>query len=100
MRALRTPDERFLDLPDFPFESHYVEIPAIPEEGGQTAGDRQLRVHYLDEGPTDAAPVLLLHGEPSWGYLYRHMIPPLVAAGLKNISLGEFRIGSILEMVL
>ena len=81
MRALRTPDERFLDLPDFPFESHYVEIPATPEEGGQTAGDRQLRVHYLDEGPTDAAPVLLLHGEPSWGYLYRHMIPPLVAAG-------------------
>ena len=81
MRALRTPDERFADLPDFPFEPHYVEIPATPEEGGRSAGDGELRVHYLDEGPTDAAPVLLLHGEPSWGYLYRHMIPPLVAAG-------------------
>ncbi len=81
MRALRTPDERFADLPDFPFESHYVEIPATPEEGGQNADDGELRVHYLDEGPADAAPVLLLHGEPSWGYLYRHMIPPLVAAG-------------------
>ncbi len=81
MQTLRTPDDRFTDLPDFPFAPHYAEIPAQPGgEGGET-----LRVHYLDEGPADAAPVLLLHGEPSWGYLYRHMVPPLVAAGHRVI---------------
>ena len=73
MRALRTPDDRFVGLPDWPFEPRYAEIP--DGEGGV------LRVHYVDEGPSDADPVLLMHGEPSWGYLYRHMIPPLVAAG-------------------
>lgn len=61
--ALRTPEERFAGLPDYPFEPHYVEV------GG-------LRMHYVDEGPRDAAPILMLHGEPSWSYLYRHMIPP------------------------
>ena len=73
MEILRTPDDRFTDLPDYDFEPHYAEIP--DGDGGT------LRVHYLDEGPADAAPVLLMHGEPSWSYLYRHMIPPLVAAG-------------------
>jgi haloalkane dehalogenase len=73
MKTVRTPDEQFVDLAGYPFEPNYVEIP--DGEGGT------LRVHYLDEGPADAAPVLLLHGEPSWSYLYRHMIPPLVAAG-------------------
>lgn len=73
MKTLRTPDDRFADLPDYPFESHYADIP--DGDGGT------LRVHYVDEGPADAAPILLLHGEPSWSYLYRHMIPPLVAAG-------------------
>lgn len=73
MQTVRTPDERFADLPDFPFDPHYAEIP--DGEGGT------LRVHYLDEGPPDAAPVLLLHGEPSWSFLYRHMVPSLVAAG-------------------
>jgi len=77
MQVLRTPDERFTNLPDFPFEPHYAEID--DGEGGM------LRVHYLDEGPRDAAPVLLLHGEPSWSYLYRHMVPPLVAAGHRVI---------------
>lgn len=74
MQILRTPDERFAALPDFPFEPHYVTI-AHP---GAADG---IRVHYLDEGPADAAPVLLVHGEPSWSFLYRHMIPVLVAAG-------------------
>ena len=69
MKLLRTPDDRFASLPDFPFEPHYVEL----RDG--------VRVHHLDEGPSDAAPVLLLHGEPSWSYLYRKMIPGLVAAG-------------------
>ena len=73
MEALRTPEERFADLPDYPFEPNYAEV--RDGEGGI------LRVHYLDEGPTDAAPVLLVHGEPSWSYLYRHMVPILVNAG-------------------
>ena len=73
MEALRTPEERFADLPDYPFEPNYAEVQ--DGEGGI------LRVHYLDEGPSDAAPVLLVHGEPSWSYLYRHMVPILVDAG-------------------
>lgn len=74
MKVLRTPDERFASLPEFPFEPHYAET----SEG--------LRVHYLDEGPADAPPVLLLHGEPSWSFLYRKMIPVLVAAGHRCIA--------------
>ena len=73
METLRTPDDRFVDLADYPFAPHYVDV--ADGEGGS------LRIHYLDEGPSSAAPVLLLHGEPSWSYLYRHIIPPLVAAG-------------------
>ena len=73
MTALRTPDDRFIDLPGYNFEPHYVDI------GG-------LRMHYVDEGPTDADPVLLLHGEPSWSYLYRKMIAPLAAAGHRVIA--------------
>jgi haloalkane dehalogenase len=78
MEVLRTPDSRFEGLPDFPFEPHYSEIP--DEDGGE------LRVHYLDEGPPDGHVVLLLHGEPSWCFLYRHMIPVLVDAGLRAIA--------------
>jgi haloalkane dehalogenase len=73
MRALRTPENRFVDLPRFDYEPHYIDVDDT--EGGR------LRVAYVDEGPRDAAPVLLMHGEPTWGFLYRHMIPPLVAAG-------------------
>jgi haloalkane dehalogenase len=78
MKTLRTPDERFRDLPGYDFEPHYVEID--DGDGGT------LRVHHLDEGPRDAPPVLLLHGEPSWSYLYRQMIPVLTAAGLRCIA--------------
>ena len=78
MNVLRTPDDRFQDLPDYPFEPHYVEI------GDGNGGG--LRVHYLDEGPADGDIVLLLHGEPSWSFLYRHMIPELVAAGHRCIA--------------
>ncbi len=78
MDALRTPDDRFTNLPGFPFEPHYVEIP--DGEGGT------LRVHHLDEGDPGAPVVLLLHGEPSWSYLYRHMIPVLVRAGLRAVA--------------
>ncbi len=69
MKVLRTPDDRFNDLPDFPFAAHYVTVP-----GGEGV---DLRIGYIDEGPRDAAPVLLMHGEPSWSYLYRKIIPRL-----------------------
>ena len=78
MKALRTPDERFANLPGYNFEPHYIEIP--DGEGGS------LRVHYIDEGPRDAAPFLLMHGEPSWSYLYRKVIPVLVKAGHRAIA--------------
>ena len=76
MKSLRTPDDRFDSLPGYDFPPHYVEVPAL--DGSEDS----LRVHYLDEGPPGAREtILLLHGEPSWSYLYRKMIPPLVAAG-------------------
>jgi haloalkane dehalogenase len=78
MKVLRTPDERFVDLPGYPFAPNYIEIE--DGEGGT------LRVHYVDEGPRDACPVLLMHGEPSWSYLYRKMIPLIAAAGHRVIA--------------
>ena len=74
MRVLRTPDSRFVDLPDYPFEPHYLEV------------EPNVRMHYVDEGPRDGSVVLMLHGEPSWSYLYRHMIPPVVEAGHRVIA--------------
>jgi haloalkane dehalogenase len=73
MKLLRTPEERFEDLPDFPFEPQYLEIDEI-------------RIHYLDEGPRNQECVLLMHGEPSWSFLYRHMIPLLVEAGYRTLA--------------
>ena len=73
MKIMRTPDQRFQNLPDFEFEPHYLDID-------------EMRMHYVDEGPADAPPVLLMHGEPSWSYLYRHMIPPIASAGLRAIA--------------
>ncbi len=78
MEKLRTPDECFENLPGYSFAPHYLEV--SDGEGGT------LRVHYIDEGPADADPVLLMHGEPTWSYLYRHMIPVLVAAGHRVIA--------------
>ncbi|HEY1117779.1 MAG TPA: haloalkane dehalogenase [Acidimicrobiales bacterium] len=78
MQTLRTPDEAFTGLPDFPFEPRYVEVD--DGEGGT------LRVHHLDEGPADAPPVLLMHGEPTWCFLYRHVIPTLVDAGHRVVA--------------
>ena len=80
MQVLRTPDERFRDLPGYPYEPHYLEVDAGDGSGGT------LRVHHLDEGPPDGEVVVLLHGEPSWSYLYRHMVPVLTAAGLRCIA--------------
>ena len=78
MEFLRTPDERFANLPDYPFAPHYVQVDDT--EGGS------LRMQYLDEGPADAPVVLMLHGEPSWSYLYRKMIPIVTAAGFRVIA--------------
>ena len=77
MRTLRTPDERFADLPDFPYEPHYCEVD--DGEGGS------LRMAWVEDGPENADPVLMLHGEPSWSYLYRRVIPILAAAGHRVI---------------
>lgn len=74
MEILNTPEERFANLPDYPFAPNYVEI----EEG--------LKMHYLEEGNKDGAPVLLLHGEPSWSFLYRFMIPVFAANGNRVIA--------------
>ncbi len=78
MKVLRTPDERFDGLPEFPYEPYYLMVP--DSEGGG------LRIHYVDEGPKDAEPVLMMHGEPSWSFLYRKMIPILLEAGYRAVA--------------
>jgi haloalkane dehalogenase len=78
MQTLRTPDDRFAGLPDFPYEPRYADVP--DDDGGT------LQMAWVEDGPADADPVLLLHGEPSWSFLYRSMIPPLVAAGHRVIA--------------
>ncbi len=77
MRMLRTPDEHFQDLPGWSWESHYAEV---GEDGARA------RMAFIDEGPAHARAVLLLHGEPSWSYLYRKMVPPLLGAGLRVVA--------------
>jgi haloalkane dehalogenase len=78
MKVLRTPDEYFSNLADYPFEPNYLEIP--DGEG------RSLRMHYVDEGLHEADPVVLMHGEPSWSYLYRKIIPIITEAGYRAIA--------------
>ncbi len=79
MQRARTPDERFEDLPDFAFPANYVDV--VDPSGGEA-----LRMAYVDEGPRDGDIVLLLHGEPSWSYLYRFMIPGLVGVGHRVVA--------------
>jgi haloalkane dehalogenase len=71
--VLRTPDSRFENLPGYNFEPHYVTVDGY-------------RIHYIDEGPADGEVVLMLHGEPSWSYLYRKMIPLFVEAGYRAVA--------------
>lgn len=78
MTPLRTPDACFANLQDYPFSPNYLQID--DNEGGE------LRMHFVDEGPKDAPVILLMHGEPTWSYLYRHMISPLAAAGFRVIT--------------
>ena len=70
--VLRTPDDRFENLENYPFEPNYMMIDG-------------LRIHYLDEGPNDADPIILFHGEPAWSYLFRKMIPVLTEAGYRVV---------------
>jgi haloalkane dehalogenase len=72
VRYVRTPDERFAGLPGWPYAPRYVDVD-------------EMRMHHVDEGPRDAPPVLMLHGEPTWGFLYRKMIPVLTAAGYRAV---------------
>ncbi|WP_419812811.1 haloalkane dehalogenase [Bacterioplanoides sp.] len=74
MKVLRTPEHRFENLPDYPFAPNYCQI------------TDQLRMHYVDEGPRDGQVILMLHGEPSWSYLYRFMIPVCVEQGYRVIA--------------
>jgi haloalkane dehalogenase len=76
--VLRTPDSRFDNLPGYPFPPRYLDVAA--------SDTQQLRMHYVDEGPADATPIVLLHGEPTWSYLYRKMIPPLGDGGHRVLA--------------
>ena len=78
MKVWRTPDERFADLEGYAFAPHYTEVKG--EDG------TPIRIHHVDEGPRDAAPILLMHGNPTWAYLYRKFIPKLAAAGHRVIA--------------
>ena len=78
MQTYRTPDERFADLPDFPWEPAYAEVP--DGDGGR------LRMAYVEAGPVDGPVVLLLHGEPTWSYLYRHVMAVLAEAGIRAVA--------------
>ena len=78
MEYLRTPDDRFDSLDGYPFTPQYTQVPT--DDGGE------LRMHYLDEGPKDGEPILCLHGQPTWSYLYRMMIPLFVEQGYRVIA--------------
>jgi haloalkane dehalogenase/tRNA(adenine34) deaminase len=84
MDVLRTPDDRFQNLPGFDYKPHYVD---------HLPGYASLRMHYLDEGPRNAPVALCLHGQPTWSYLYRKMIPAFVAAGYRVIAPDLFGFG-------
>jgi haloalkane dehalogenase len=78
MQVLRTADSCFANLPGYDFAPHYTNVP--DGEGGE------LRIHHVEQGPADGKPVLCMHGQPTWSYLYRHMIPILADAGLRAIA--------------
>lgn len=84
MNILRTPDDRYSQLPDFDFAPHYLD---------RLAGYEGLRMHYLDEGSGDAGIALCLHGQPTWSYLYRKMIPAFAAAGYRTVVPDLFGFG-------
>jgi pimeloyl-ACP methyl ester carboxylesterase len=78
LKILRTPDARFTNLPGFAFDPHYCEV--------TDADGTRIRIHYLDEGAASAPPVLLMHGEPSWSFLYRKIVASLAARGHRVVA--------------
>ncbi len=80
IKYVRTPEERFQNLKDFPYEPHYVQV-------------EDLRMHYIDEGSQSGEVILLLHGQPSWSYLYRKMIPILTKANFRVIAVDNIGTG-------
>ena len=78
MKILRTPDRRFANIKDYPFEPHYTVV--------KTHDGSDLRIHHIDEGPKDGPVILCMHGQPVWSYLYARMIPHLVKAGIRVIA--------------
>jgi len=85
MEFLRTPDERFENLDGYPFTPNYIDVP--DGEGGQ------LRMHYVDEGPRDGQPVVMVHGNPTWSYMWRRLIPRLADAGYRAIAVDMIGMG-------
>lgn len=77
MQILRTPEQRFAQLPDYPFQPHYIDVPVE---------QKAARMHYVDEGPRSAPVVLMLHGEPSWSFAWRHVIARVAAAGCRALA--------------
>jgi haloalkane dehalogenase len=84
--AVRTRESRFRDLPGFDFEPHYVDVSSPCDPAGESAQPQTLRMHYVDEGPRDAPVVMMCHGEPTWSYLYRKLIPIFADAGMRAIA--------------
>ena len=85
MKIRKTPDECFDNLPDYPFKPHYVELDDF--EGGT------LNMHYVDEGPQDCTPVVMIHGNPTWSFMWRKLIPHLADAGLRAIAIDLIGMG-------
>jgi haloalkane dehalogenase len=79
LKILRTPEDRFDNLPDYPFDPHYLSI-------SDRSGDAAIRIHHIDEGNSESQPVLMLHGEPSWSFLYRKMVGPFSNAGYRVVA--------------
>ena len=85
MKIRKTPDECFDNLPDYPFKPHYVELDDF--EGGT------LNMHYVDEGPQDGTPVVMIHGNPTWSFMWRKLIPHLADAGFRAIAIDLIGMG-------
>ncbi|NND45120.1 MAG: alpha/beta fold hydrolase, partial [Xanthomonadales bacterium] len=84
IKAVRTPDERFADLPDWPYAPHYIE---------DLPGYEGLRMHFVDEGPKDGTVFLCIHGEPTWSYLFRRMAPVFLETGHRFVAVDLFGFG-------
>lgn len=85
MEFNRTPDARFENLADYPFKPNYVEVDDF--EGGK------LRMHYVDEGPKDGPAVVMIHGNPTWSYMWRKLIPVLANNGFRAIAIDHIGVG-------